>query len=603
MCGIVGFNFPNKEKLIKLNNLLRHRGPDQEGYFIDDLVSLAHKRLSVIDLSEKGKQPMISGDRKYVIIFNGEIYNFLEIKKELQKKGYKFISETDTEVVLNAYIEWQENCLLKFNGQFAFCIYDIVKKNLFLARDRMGIKPLYYYSNGGRFIFGSELKVILKSNIKKAINQHALNHYLFFGCTPSEETIIQRAKKILPGHYLIFNLEKNKIVENKKYWEIEFADEQISEDEAKEKIYKKLDESVKKRLVADVPVGAFLSGGIDSSIIVYFMKKYVQDLKTFSIKFDYEDYNESDWARIVSNKFKTDHHEIEFNANDVKKFIPNLVYIFDEPFGDPSMIPTYLVSKVAKKHVTVCLSGTGGDELFIGYPRYEEFLKLKQMNKFPTILKNVIIALYSLYNKDKSKKLSQLLTKNSSDVILYLKLFSHLFRDKKELDLNINDFSFFEKHFKHKDDLTNLLNFDQNEYIPNDLLVKEDRATLGVSLEGRVPFLDHELVEFVNNIPLEYKSKKYTTKCLLKEVFKGKLPNEILYRKKQGFGIPLKYYFRNELKDFAYNNIFEFNDYQYYDKKVLKNMWNKHQRGISDYSRLFWVILMFNLWYKKWIKE
>ncbi|MCK5023351.1 MAG: asparagine synthase (glutamine-hydrolyzing), partial [Candidatus Aenigmarchaeota archaeon] len=356
-----------------------HRGPDQDGAYSDEYVALAHKRLSIIDLSENGRQPMADSTGDYVIVYNGEVFNYGELKKELAGKGHRFVSNTDTEVILNAYIEWGRNCVERFNGQFAFCIYDKKKKELFLARDRLGIKPLYFFSEGSRFIFGSELKVILKAGIEKEIDEKALNHYLIFGYTPSESSILKNVYKLLPGHYLVYDIEKKRIAEKSKYWEISFSDKIHSEEEAKETLYGLLDSSVKRRLIADVPVGAFLSGGVDSSIIVYLMRKYVKDLKTFSIKFDHDEFNESKWARLVADRLNTDHHEIEFNAVDLKKLIPDLVYLFDEPFGDSSMIPTYLVSKVAREQVKVCLSGTGADELFGGYHRYREFSQLRKL--------------------------------------------------------------------------------------------------------------------------------------------------------------------------------------------------------------------------------
>ena len=603
MCGIIGFNWKDKSLIKELANLLIHRGPDDSGYYINDTVSLGHRRLSILDLSKKGKQPMTNEDENFIIVYNGEIYNFKDIRKKLIEKKHRFISNTDTEVILHGYEEWGNDIVNKLNGQFAFCIYDKNKKELFLARDRLGIKPLYYYNKNGKFIFGSELKVIFKSNIKKEIDKEALNYYLIFGYTPSEKSILRDTLKLLPAHYLVYDLKNKKIKEYKKYWENDFKENEITNEvEIKKLIYEKLDKSVKQRLVADVPVGAFLSGGVDSSIIVALMSKYVKDLKTFSIRFDYNEFNESEYAKIISDKFKTDHYEIEFNVKDVEKLIPELVFHFDEPFGDSSMIPTYLVSKVAKEQVTVCLSGTGGDELFAGYDRYAEFTALKKLNKLPNFIKQIFVRIYSLINIDKSKKLRQLFKGHPNDAILYLKLFSYLFRDEKELNVDINKLSNLGKHFKYKDNLKNLLNFDQNEYLSNDLLVKEDRATLGVSLEGRVPFLDHEFVEFVNSVNSSSKLRKNKTKYILKKTFENILPDKILYRRKQGFGVPLKHYFRKELKDFAYRKIFGFDEFNYYDKKILRDMWIKHQKGESDYSHIFWVIIMFNMWYDRWMR-
>lgn len=602
MCGILGFNWDDREKLKELSALLEHRGPDQEDYYSDDLVSLAHRRLSIIDLSENGKQPMVNEDGTIYIVYNGEIYNFIEMREELTQRGHKFISNTDTEVIIHGYEEYGTGIIGQLNGQFAFCIYDKNKDQLCIARDRIGIKPLYYYSKNNKFIFGSEVKILLKSNIKKEINKDALNHYLLFGYTPSEQSILNNVYKLLPSHYLIYDLKKSKINGVKRYWGTTFDENgELSEKEICEHLVTKLDECVKKRMVADVPVGAFLSGGVDSSIIVALMSKYVGDLKTFSIKFDYGEFNESEYAKIVSNKFKTDHYEIGFTAKDVGELIPELVYYFDEPFGDPSMIPTYLVSKVAKRHVTVCLSGTGGDELFAGYDRYFQFKTLKKLNSLPKVVRNLITDILYHIDIDKFNKLRILLKDKNSDFELYVKLYSYLYREENEIETDLSKLQNLNSYFTYKENLPNLLNFDQNEYLPNDLLVKEDRATLGNSLEVRVPFLDHDLVEFANQIPMKYKLKSSEGKYILKKSFEQMLPTKILYRTKKGFGVPLKYYFRKELKDFTYKQIFEFDDYEYYDKRILRKMWDKHQDCKSDYSHLFWVIIMFNLWYKRWM--
>lgn len=601
MCGIIGANFLSAQEISELNNLQIHRGPDQSGVFFDNNIALAHRRLSILDLSENGKQPMVDRSGDNIIVFNGEIYNFKEIRSELISKGYSFFSNADTEVILNSYIEWGRDCLEKFNGQFAFSIYDKKKSILFLARDRMGIKPLYYYCNGNRFMFSSELKGILRSGIDRDVNSYALEHYFILGYTPLEQSIVSNVNKLEPATYLIYDLDRKAISEKRKYWDITAARDSSLADNYEVDVYDLLDEAVKKRLIADVPVGAFLSGGVDSSIIVYFMSKYISNLKTFSVKFDYNDFDESKWARVISDKFGTEHHEIEFTAKDVEADIPALVNSFDEPFGDTSMIPTYLVSKVAKKHVTVCLSGTGGDELFAGYTRYKEYLMLKKLTALPSGVKKLLTKSYSLLNSDKAKKLGVLL-REKDDVLLYLKLFSYLFRDDGDCAIELNQFySRFKSYFIYNDSLSNILNFDQVEYLANDLLVKEDRAALGVSLEGRIPFLDHNLVEYVNGKNNEMSGRGILGKKRLKQIFSGKLPEEILYRKKKGFGVPIKYYFMNELKDFAFSYIFTEGTYKYFKKEYLEKIWNNHQKGHSDYSRFFWVIIMYNMWRERWM--
>jgi len=606
MCGIVGFNWQDEKKIRSLACLLEHRGPEQEGFHVQDGVSIGHKRLRILDLSEKGRQPIYNEDRTVCISYNGEIFNFQELRDELEKAGHKFESKTDTEVLVHGYEEWGTGLLEKINGQFAFCIFDKPKNIFFIARDRLGIKPLYYYCDDKNFIFGSELKVFLKSDIKKQISKKALNYYLLFGNTPSQQSILENVQKLLPGSYIIYDLTTQKIKERQRYWTLSFSQEaSISDSEIKEQIVQRLEQSVKMRLISDVPLGAFLSGGVDSSIIVALMRKHVNDLNTFSIKFDIPGYDESKHAKIISDMFQTEHHEIEFNAESVRDLILELPYYYDEPFGDPSMIPTCLVSRVAKRHVTVSLSGTGGDELFAGYPRYIELRLLKQLNHLPAIAKKMLssslLALNVILRNDKLNKLQTFMGPAEETWLLYLKLFSYMFRDKYEQTEKLAEFSYLKTHFKYDNDVTNALNFDISEYLPDCLLTKEDRASMAVSLEVRVPFLDHTLVEFAAKIPTRLKIKRTDKKHILKKAFSDILPRKILYRKKQGFSVPLVHYFRNELKDFANKEIFESGEFDYYDKNHIGNLWQKHQNRHSDYSRLFWSIIMFNLWYKKWM--
>lgn len=618
MCGIVGFNWGDKEKINKLNDFLLHRGPDDSGFFSNNSVSIAQKRLSILDLSEAGHQPMAylknvgAISEKYKpehltniqtsIVFNGEIYNFKEIRADLQAKGYVFTTNSDTEVVLASYQEWGRECLQKFNGMWAFCIYDMKKGELFLSRDRMGQKPLYYYNLNHEFIFGSEMKIFYHSDIKSEMSIDSMNHYFLMGFTPHTKTILKHVKKIQPGHYLIYDLKKKQLIKNEKYWEIKFLKRENTFNNLKKEIYTKLDNAIKIRLISDVPVGAFLSGGVDSSIIVYFMKKYLKELHTFSIKFDYDEYNESKWAKIIADKFGTIHHEISFTATEVRDLINKLPYYFDEPFGDASMIPTYLVSKVASKYVSVCLSGTGSDELFGGYTRYSEYQILNKLFKLPKSIKKIIISGYKKINRDKSQKLTELLLFTNNSKELYLKLFSHLFRSKNEPHFELESIQYLLSFLMPDDKLTAMLNFDQNIYLPNDLLVKEDRATMAHSLEGRIPFLDPELISLANSISSDFKMKSTTGKYILKKTFEGIIPNEILYRKKKGFGVPLKYYFRNELKELAQEIIFDTKS-DFYDKKSIAKLWTAHQNGNSDYSPLFWNIIMFNKWQERWTRK
>jgi asparagine synthase (glutamine-hydrolysing) len=606
MCGILGFNWEDEKKIRTLAELLNHRGPEQEGFHVRDGVSIGHKRLKIIDLSEKGRQPMYNEDGAVCVTFNGEIFNFPEIKESLEKQGHVFISHTDTEVLVHGYEQWGVALLERLNGQFAFCIFDKKRNIFFLARDRFGIKPLYYYCDDRRFIFGSELKVFLKGDIDRRINQHAMDYYMLFGNTPFDRSILEGVKKLPPACFLIYDLSARKIKDNRRYWTFSF-NEQLDGDEeqiAKE-VADRLERAVKMQLISDVPLGAFLSGGLDSSILVSIMSKYVKNLNTFSIRFDRDDFNESKYAKIVSDKFGTRHFEINFNADNVRELITELPYYYDDPFGDPSMIPTCLVSRVARQHVTVSLSGTGGDELFGGYGHYNDYVLLRSLNNLPFVFKRLLdcsTALATLlFREEKLNKLRGFLGEKQDRATLYLRLFSYMFRTKEESSSKLAAYKYLEKHFIYPDDINNAMNYDLSEYLPDDLLVKEDRASMAVTLEARVPFLDHTLVEFAAKIPPALKIKRGQKKYILKKAFSSVLPPEILHRKKQGFGVPLVHYFRNELKDFAYKQIFDFDLLNYYDKDTLKIYWGRHQQGKGDYYRIFWSIMMFNLWFKKWM--
>ena len=606
MCGIVGFNWQDQRQIELLASMLNHRGPEQEGFYVDDGVSIGHKRLRIIDLSEQGRQPIYNEDKTVCVSFNGEIFNFEQIKSDLEKSGHHFRSHTDTEVLVHGYEQWGTGLLEKLNGQFAFCIFDKRNNLLFLARDRFGIKPLYYYSKDKRFIFGSELKVFLKSDIKKAIDKNALEYYLFFCNTPFNQSILENVRKLPPAHYLIYDLKAKEIRKSEPYWSISF-DEQIDcgEEELKHQLLDRIEKSVQMQLISDVPLGAFLSGGIDSSIIVSIMRKYVKELNTFSIRFDRPAYNESHYAKIVSDKFDTIHHEIEFNALNVRDLMEELPYYYDEPFGDPSMIPTSLVCRVAKQHVTVSLSGTGGDELFGGYPRYDRFSMVKCVNHLPSVAKYFLrlaaMGAHRVRNVEGFYRWLTFFGPRQPDYILYLQLFNSMFPSKDQSIEKLSRFDNYQDYFKYDDNTTNAMNCDLHEYLPEDLLVKEDRASMAVTLEARVPLIDHELAEFAARIPSNFKIRRGEKKYILKRSFEGILPHEILYRRKQGFGMPLREYLRDELREYCHGIIFDFSHFDYYDKNTIERLWQRHQSEQSNYSRLFWNIMMFNLWFSRWM--
>ncbi len=618
MCGIVGIVGEHKNLISILCETLIHRGPNDSGNFIEDNISFGHLRLSIIDISNAGHQPMyyspsmgassakfFSEDMSrsdYVITYNGEIYNFMELKTELLKYNYVFRTNSDTELLLAAYIHWGEQCVEHFNGMWAFAIYDKPKNILFLSRDRLGIKPLYYFCDKTNFIFASEMKPFFKCNIDLQISNNSLAHFFILNYTPSQSSMLKNINKIEAATNLIYDLAKLQISKYYKYWKINVCPSPMKFSEAETQVYSLIEDSVKKRMLADVSVGAFLSGGLDSSVIVYFMSQQVSRLKTFSIKFDHTQYNESQWAKIIANQFGTEHHEIDFNYNDVKNLIDILPTYYDEPFGDSSMIATFLCSKVASQHVSVVLSGTGSDEIFGGYRRYKEYILLQKLFLLPTAVKNFICSIYRYENVDKAKKLKDLLNSNNL-YTLYIKLLSDMFRGEETMLASTEDINYVHNFFASRTDISGVLSFDQNSYLTDDLLVKEDRATMAHSIEGRVPFIDYRLVELANLLPTRYKINLGAGKYILKHLFKNKLPSSIVYRPKMGFAVPLKHYFCQQLKDYAKEIIFDFSDFKYYDKDNLLKMWNLHQTKQSDYSAIFWNIIMFNKWYEKFLKK
>lgn len=594
MCGIIGFN-KNNEKIMKdLLKEIKSRGPDQEGIEIFKNLTFGFRRLSIQDLSENGSQPMFDKKKKFCIIFNGEIFNFKELRTKLEKKGYKFKSKTDSEVILYSYIEYGEDCLKYFNGQFSFCIYDIKKKELFIARDRLGIRPLYYYKNKNDFIFASELKVILKSENKKfELDKEQINHFFHFGFPDVEKTIFKKIKKLLPGHFLKYDLSKNKI-KIKKYWDLKNnIKKKISFSRAKEIIDEKINKSIDYRIISDRPVGAFLSGGLDSSLIVALMSKRIEKLHTFSVTFNNQKYDESKFAKIVSKKFKTIHHELEFNSDDVKRLIKKTSEIYDEPFADPTSIPSYLISKYAKKKVDVCLSGAGADELFFGYKRYHHFKILEKYQRLPQIFKTTISNILSLSKNMKIMKINSILSEKTLE-----NKYSTLFTSSYGPGLKYNKKKYF--HFKKNNDPTY---FDLKEYLPSNLLYKEDLAGMASSLETRFPYLDHKFVEFVFSLNNKIKSKNNNVKYLLKEVALNYLPREIVYRKKKSFSVPYEEYFRNELKEFTEKQLKEFTTLKIFNEKIITLIWEEHLNKKVNHSEFLLRIIVFNLWHKKWIQK
>jgi len=592
MCGIYGYNWNNTALARRISTAMVHRGPDDRGIYETEGLTLGHRRLSILDLSRKGHQPMSTPDGAFTITYNGEVFNYQELKAGLKAR---FRSRTDTEVLLYAYKKDGIKFLERLNGQFAFCIYDRRRGELLLARDRVGINPLYYYEKDGTFLFGSELKAILLSDVEKRIDEQALHHYLLYGYTPRGQSILRHCKKLNPGHYLIYNLRERRITAYKAYWRPRITHAITDEDVAKERLLELLDKAVERRLLADVPVGAFLSGGLDSSAIVALMSKRTQQLNTFSITFDYPDYDEAEYAAIVSKRFKTKHHVIRFTAKDVAALIEQLPEHYDEPFGDHSLIPTFLVAKVARQHVTVALSGDGGDELFGGYEKYQLFRLVDAMNK--PLLKPFLKALSHLPAPTKARRYLRYARLERHEQ--YANLNSYAYVDEMTTD-DRKAYSGYKRYFHHDHWLDNATEADLNLYLPDDILTKVDRASLGNSLESRPPFLDPELVDFALSLDPYLKIRGAEGKWILKKAMEGILPDEIIWRKKKGFGSPLKHYFRHELKGLLAEILKP--QHSCFEGLGLERLYTAHIEGRADYSRILFSALMFNRWWQRWMR-
>ncbi len=615
MCGIAGasrnlLGEKPEESLKKMNDVMKHRGPDMGDIYLDAHMGLCHRRLSIIDLSEDGRQPMHSDDRRYHIVFNGEIYNFIEIKNDLISKGYSFNSSSDTEVLLKLYIDQGENLLKIIRGMFAFAVWDSYKKKLFIARDRIGKKPLYYHNNGGEFAFASELKSIMVLNgIKKDIDMTSVVDYLKYLFIPHPKTIYKDIYKLEPGHYLIY---KNGELIIKKYWDIDFhADEGRSENDVAEELLTIIEDSVKCRLISDVPLGAFLSGGIDSSGIVSLMAKNSNDhVTTCTIGFDSKKHNEASEAKNFSKTLKTIHHE-HYIKNEPSSIIRKLVWHFDEPFADSSMVPTYYVTKLARKNVTVALSGDGGDESFAGYEKYSiDMLENLARRMIPPCILRLVSQNTQEFKGGIIKKINSFSSSvlEQPDHAFYI---TNTFISDFQLNLLLNDD--IKKNIKgydasdhikqyyntcnSNDHLSKILYSDLKMYLPGDILVKVDRMSMANSLEVRSPLLDHKVIEFAAKIPSGLKIKYGIKKRILKEAFNKVLPVEVLKRKKHGFDVPLDNWIRNDLKKITAEFLLHRRESSnFFNNEYLKKIWDEHQNMGFNHGNLLWTSLIFCLW-------
>ena len=616
MCGICGFNWEDKTLLREMTNILRHRGPDSGGLYTDNNLSLGHRRLSIIDLSPAGRQPMPNEDGSIFIICNGEIYNFPELRIELESKGHKFSSNTDTEVIIHGYEEWGEEIVQKLNGMFAFCIYDQNKKQLFLARDRLGIKPLYYYQNNNQFIFASEIKAILLAKVPREVNLKAAKQYLQLRYIPGEETLFKGIKKLLPGHSLTL---KDNDMEINPFWDIPIPKiKKIKLAEAKNRLKELLADSVQRRLIADVPVGVYLSGGIDSAAITALASQLKEEpVKTFSVGFNSES-DELSKAKEVAEHFQTDHHEIVLDEN-ISSLLPKILWHLDMPHGDPVIIPQFKLSKLASQKVKVVLSGEGADELFAGYVQYKTFLQARTAVLFPKTITTNIAKRTPLKILDKFFDYpSSIGEKGKEKVIDFL----NNIRNKEEAYSNLisilsdkDNQLLFSEEFRNvqrrsilfqesrKPLLNKLTYFDTKTWLPNYVLFINDRMTSANSIEGRVPLLDHRLVKHSTTLPVKFKLKGNTTKFILRQAMKDILPNPNI--KKQAFFMPLDKWYKEELKDLA-EELFTPASVKrrgYFHYYYLKRIWENYNKSKLIYGKQLFTLINFELWHRMFIDQ
>ena len=617
MCGIAGIlNLEpgaavSPETVERMCAIIRHRGPDDQGVYCQGAVGIGSRRLSIIDLST-GQMPIHNEDETVWVVFNGEIYNFKVLRSQLERQGHRFYTSTDTEVIVHLYEEYGVDFVDRLRGMFAIALWDAKLQRLVLLRDRLGIKPLYYWVQEKRVLFGSELKCLLQApGPKPAVNLQALNYYLSLGYVPDPHAIFEGVKKLLPGHMLV---SQGGRVEIQKYWDLPWPEEQNapSEEDCCEHLRELLTECIKMRLVSDVPLGALLSGGLDSSTVVGLMAGLVdRPVKTFSIGFAEKDFSELAYARQVAQYYGTDHHELIVEPQAVQ-MAESLIGYFDEPFGDPSAIPTYLVSKLARESVTVALSGDGGDELFAGYTRYPEARRQQVWDWIPKFVRTGVLQPLSralpqgTYGKGYLRR-----TALPNGLARYLdgSVFPYTIKEQlvsAEFQAQVGALNCTPELCRPISNgrghtlLEQLLYFDTKSELPSDILTKVDRMSMAHSLEVRVPLLDHVFVEYVARLPMRFKLHGQTMKYIFKKAFGPQLPPGILHRPKMGFGIPLRHWFAGDLRGFVRDVLFDSRALQrgYFRPAFLETLMREHASGRRDHGYLLWSLMALEVWHR-----
>jgi asparagine synthase (glutamine-hydrolysing) len=629
VCGICGKYYfvpvvdKNLAPLIKgMCDSMYHRGPDDEGFYIQEGIGLGHRRLSIIDLGT-GKQPIYNEDGSVVVIFNGEIYNYKDLREILQAKGHVFKTGSDTEVIVHAYEEYGDEFLAHLRGMFAIALWDKKTRTLIIARDRLGIKPLYFSVFEKMILFASEIKAILKNPEFKDIevNKEAIDSFLRFDFIPGQETIFKKIRRLLPGWYLKV---RNGYVQEIQYWDLKYGSRyhDYSFQDLTHSLDSLLRETIREHMLSDVPIGFLLSGGIDSTALLsYAINETNKDISSFTIGFDGQDFvDERKTARIAARKFGTRHHEMTFGFSEFKEFLPEYIYHMEEPVCEPPAIALYYISKYASEHVKVLISGEGGDEAFAGYPNYRNYNIVNRINKALGPLRNplakIIRNILEKYPNNRYRKYGSIFGKDLNDYYysrtsgplsyfnenyasIYSQNMSEVHRD------NFIFKGFMDKYNKNNNHMTfidKMLYIDSKTWLPDDLLIKADKITMANSVELRVPFLDHKVMEFAANIPSKYKVHGKTTKYILKKTLSGIIPKELIHRKKAGFPVPYGKWLRNEMYDFSREILLDDQATRrgYFDKKELENM-VKENKSSGVYSKEIFSLLVLELWHRRFL--
>ena len=618
MCGIAGITWNDTQLAARMAARIAHRGPDQSGLYADGQVTLAHQRLSILDLSDRGRQPMCSNDGSIALVFNGEIYNFIEIRQELEAKGHVFQSECDTEVIVQAYLRWGTECVQHFNGMFAFALWDRQREEIIMARDRIGIKPLYYaLTNDSRnLVFASEIKAVLEcAQVSTDIDPESLYQFLGFEFVPAPNTIFRKVHKLPPGHILRWQRGRPPIVE--RYWRLQIRSVRRSRREHEQMLRELLERSVRRQLIADVPLGVFLSGGLDSSAIVSMMSRLgVAPLDTFSLHYEDASFSELEYAQYVAEKFHTRHHVIKIDPI-TPDLIATCCWHLDEPMTDLSAMPFYLLCQKVKEHVTVCLSGEGGDELFCGYDRF----KASKLNRYYRLLprfvrQNLVKRIMDAQpDRPQKKGLVNMLKRFVEGDALpddgrhmrwqYFctpRIQHELFRPDRRTGISFDPFLPIRDLLQGADcegAVAEEIYMDMCMTMPESLLMKADKMSMAHALEVRVPFLDHEFAEFCCTIPSDMKLQGFTTKAIFRSAMKGILPDRIRLRGKQGYSLPIKNWLRGELRDYMEDS-FSSSDLigNYFDRAFIRRLIDEHNQLKANHNHVLWALLNLAVWHQ-----